>query len=292
MSNPTDAAPIIATDADFQQVVLEGSRTTPMLVDFWAPWCGPCKVIGPLLEKLAAEWGGKFQLVKVNMDENPMIAQAFMIRSIPTVKLLMNGEIRDEFVGAYPEPEIRKFLEKNLPSAPQEGASNGLRLWQEGRRPEAVAVFESVLAADPKNPVALVGMGHHRIEQGDLAGAREVVDQVSEFALDKQIDRAAAEAALSALRARVFLAENAGNGAGEKPAGADDLETRFAAACRAAVEEAYEEALEGFLAIVKKDRKFRKDGGRVGMLAVFDLLPKDSPLLATYRNQLSSLLFS
>lgn len=291
--NQTSTQPIEATDANFQTVVLEGSHQTPVVVDFWAPWCGPCKVIGPVLEKAAVEWDGRFQLVKVNMDENPILAQTFMIKSIPTVKLIINGEVRDEFVGAYPEPEIRKFLQNNLPSPSQNGAGEGLKLWLAGQESEALRIFEAVLAEDPDNPVALVGMGCHLIGAGDLDGARQIVDRISDFQLDKVVDKAAAEAALAGLRARVFLMEHAANGdSDESPAEGPGLDGRFAAACRLALEESYEDALRDFLAIVKKDRKYRDDAGRKGMLAVFELLSKDSPLLPTFRAELSSALFS
>jgi putative thioredoxin len=276
-----------AHDQDFEVKVLERSRQVPVLVDFWAPWCGPCKVIGPVLEKLSKSWGGRFELVKVNMDENPMLAQVLRIQSIPAVKLFINGQIHDEFVGAYPEPEIVRFLEHNLPSEQVGDAVMGLRLWQMGDTPKAKQVFEQVLAQEPDNPAALIGLGHCLMDLGDLEGAKVAAAQVNEAALEKLTERHEMEKLLAVLRSRTFLTESAQPGEG--PA---ELAEAFSAACQQALTGQFEPALERLFEIVRKDRKFREDIGRKAMLAVFELLPPDSPVLATYRQKLSNFLFS
>ena len=269
----------------------------PVLVDFWAPWCEPCKVIGPVLEKLAAEADGRFKLVKVNMDESPMLAQALMIQSIPAVKLFVNGAIKDEFLGAYPEPEIRKFLEKNLPSASDEEAESGLQQFAEGDREKALEMFEQALQEDPDNAVALIGMGNYQFDEGNLEEARAAVARVSEFDLGNLADKANAEKALAGLRAKLFLRDSldacaaAGGGVSGGDA-ADDISSRLRRGCELALEGAYEASLEALLSIVAENRKFMDDIGRKGMVAVFDLLPNDSELTYAYRNKLSSLLFS
>ena len=282
------AGVVEATDQDFEAKVIEKSQQVPVLVDFWAPWCAPCKTIGPVLERLAAESNGRFELVKVNMDESPMLAQVLQIQSIPAVKLFINGGIHDEFMGAYPEPEIVSFLEKNLPTEGVGDAVMGLQMLQSGNTDSALQIFEQVLASEPQNPIAQMGMGHILLDQGDLEGARKMASQVNEVELEKLSDRQNMEKLLSALKGRIFLNEHMEPG--EEPPG--ELAKQFYRACQAGLEGKYEAALDAFLAIVKSDRKFKKDGGRLGMLAVFDILPLHSPLTADYRQKLSSILFS
>lgn len=295
MAQPAGAqAPYFeATDRDFQAKVLERSLTTPVLVDFWAPWCGPCKVIGPILEKLVTEFSGRFELCKVNMDENPMLAQVLAIQSIPAVKLFVNAEIKDEFIGAYPEPEIRRFLDENLPSPSDTAAVEAINLRQEGHPEDAAKAFKAVLEREPDNAVALVGMGHHHADRGELEAAKELVTKVNAIELDRLPDAKKLSRELETLKAKLFLMEPvlaAKNGA--PPADKPELEGAFVLACESALQGKPADALEGFLALVRKDRKFRQDGGRKGMLAVFNLLPPDSPLIDSYRSKLSAILFA
>lgn len=281
------------TEQEFEQKVLERSKEVPVLVDFWAPWCGPCKTLGPTLEKLASEGNGRFELVKLNVDENQTIAQAFRVQSIPMVKLFINGQVRDEFAGAYPEPEILKFLDHHLPSEVASEALQGLELIKSGNLTEALPVFQQTLEAEPKNAVALLGMAYYHMEQGELDKCREFVTRINEVELDKLTEKQELEQMLSGLKASLYLLECVQQGEQQgKPEAPDALETVFQKACQDALVAQFEPALEGFLQVVRKDRAFRDDGGRLGMLAVFDLLPKDSPLLSSYRFKLSSMLFS
>ena len=286
---------IEATDADFQQKVIDASHQMPMLVDFWAPWCGPCKTLGPLLEKLADEYDGRFTLVKVNMDENPMLAQALRIQSIPNVKLVVNGALQDEFAGAYPEPEVRRFLDHHLPSEADREAIQGIQQMDSGDLESAVERFRQTLAEDPRNAVALVGLGNYYIDQGDLEQAKAMERDVSEVELDRLPEQKAIENDLAELRAKIFLTEHAGDpseAAAQLEANGDDLAARLPLACAQGLQGQFEPALEHLLRIVKQDRKFQGDAGRKGMLAVFALLPPESPLDGEYRQKLSSLLFA
>lgn len=286
---------IEATDADFQEKVIDASHQTPMLVDFWAPWCGPCKTLGPLLEKLADEYGGRFTLVKVNMDENPMLAQALRIQSIPNVKLVVNGALQDEFAGAYPEPEVRRFLDHHLPSEADREAMQGIKQMDSGDLESAVERFKQTLAEDPKNAVALVGLGNYYIDQGDLEQAKTMERGVSEVELDRLPDQKSIERDLGELRAKIFLTEHAGDAAqaaARLEANGEDLQARLQLACAQGLQGQFEPALEHLLYIVKRDRKFQDDAGRKGMIAVFALLPPESPLDGEYRQKLSSLLFA
>ena len=288
VSQEPDSGVINATDQDFEAKVLVRSQKIPVLVDFWAPWCGPCKVIGPVLENLAQTWEGRFELVKVNMDESPALAEMMRIQSIPAVKLFINGAIHNEFVGALPEPEIIRFLEESIPSEEIEDAVVGMDRLQSGDVEGALRIFQDILSSDPKNPVALIGKGHILLDQGDIKGAREMISSVNEVELEKLSNQQNMEKVLTALKGRIFLSENADP---------EDAETagparKFADACRAALSGQFETALDSLFEIVQSDRKFKGDGGRLGMLAVFDMLPPDSDLTAAYRQKLSNFLFS
>lgn len=287
--SPEDSSNVIeATDQDFEAKVLVRSQQIPVLVDFWAPWCEPCKVIGPVLEKLAGEQANRFELVKVNMDQSPMLAQALRIQSIPAVKLFINGAIHNEFMGALPEQEVVRFLEMSLPSEQVEDAVQGLQRLQMGDTAGAQQIFDQVLRDDPKNAVAMIGMSQLLLSQGDLAGAKEKVAAVNEVDLEKLSDRHTMERLLAQVKALIFLSENAQPNPGDN----SELAQRFSGACQAALQGDIESALASLMEIVKTDRKFNDDAGRRGMLAVFDLLPPESELLTSYRQQLSNYLFS
>jgi len=288
MSIQDRSTTFVATDQNFAQTVIERSHQVPVLVDFWAPWCAPCQTLGPVLERLAGESNGKFVLAKVNVDENQQIAYALQIRSIPAVKLIVDGKLKDEFMGAYPEPMVREFLQQNLPSEQELEAKQGVEKLHSGDTAEAQRMFRETLAGDPKNAKALVGLGLILIDEGDLEGARDLLGQAVE---QDDIRRELAQ-----LRAKVFLAEHAAGDTGSLKARAQadpkDLDAKLALACQDALGGRAEPALVALLDIVRTDRKFKEDAGRKGMVSVFDILPPDSPLINQYRGKLSSILFS
>ena len=286
MSIDPSPAAFEATERDFEQTVIQKSFEVPVVVDFWAPWCAPCKELGPTLERMAADSKGRFVLAKVNVDENQHLADALQIRSIPVVKLIVQGQIKDEFVGALPEPAIKKFLDLNLPTEQDLEAEQGAGLLKSGDTAAAERVFRETLQSDAKNAKALVGLGLILIDQGKLDEAKERLGQIDE---EDDIRRELAQ-----LRAKVFLHEHAGDEMALRAQLQSDpmnLEAKFGLACRDAVAGRHGPALEAFLEIVKTDRKFRDDGGRKGMVSVFDVLPPKSPLEPEYRNKLSSILF-
>lgn len=287
----TTMVPQVVIDVDertFQREVIERSRTVPVVVDFWAPWCGPCRMLGPVLERLAEEFGGAFILAKLNTDENQGLAMQFGIQGIPAVKAFKNGRVVSEFVGAQPRPVVRQFIERLLPSGLDRKVAEGQELLATRKFAEAERTFRSALVENPDHPAALLGLAQALLGQGQERGALQTLERVpaatpegaeaarlrTEISLRQEVD-GVDEATLQAR-----LAENPG-----------DLGARFKLASLLATQRRYAEALEYYLEIVRRDRSFREDGARQAMLHIFDVLG-DQPLAREYRNKLAMVLFA
>ena len=280
---------IDVNEENFEPAVLEQSTQVPVLVDFWAEWCGPCKVLGPVLERLAEEYAGAFIVAKVNVDENPALAAAFRIQGIPAVKLFKNGELASEFTGALPEPMVREFLSKFLPSATDKMAQAAAALEEEGKAAEAKAMYESILESDPDHARSLLGLGRLAMNSGENDEALDILDKISVVA----DERKEAERLMARLRLHGGAAEQDLEGLRAKVAAEpDSLEARFALAQALAGREKYQEALAEFLKIVKSDRTFQDDAARKAMLQIFEVLGSDDPLTDQYRAELAKVLFS
>jgi putative thioredoxin len=278
---------IETNDENFEADVIEHSHEVPVLVDFWAPWCGPCRVLGPTLERLADEYGGEFVLAKLNVDENPGLANQFRVQGIPAVKLFRDGAIASEFTGALPEPMLREFFARFLPSAADKQVQAAAEFEAAGKAADATQIYESVLESEPNHPKALLGLGRILSAEGNRDRALELLEKIPVIAEErKEADRliarlqlqGAAPQDLSALRKAVESDPN-------NFAAAYDLAQALAASGE------YEEALQHFLAIVKADRSFRDDGARAAMIQIFEVLGPENPLTDKYRSDLARVLF-
>jgi putative thioredoxin len=276
-----------ATDQTFETAVIERSRHTPVVVDFWAPWCGPCRTLGPLLERLAEEHHGEFILATVNIDENPGLARALTIQSIPMVLGFRDGAVAAEFVGALPEAAVRQFLTKVLPSEADHIALEADQLRVAGKVAEAEAAFRRALDGDARCDRALFGLASLLADRGLHDEALTLLDRVSPGSLRQDADRLAAQIRVhqggggdeASLRAK--LTANPG-----------DLETRLALGQVLAAASRYEDALAEYLEIVRRERSFHDGAARKAMLDIFDLLGSESPVTNQYRSELAKVLFS
>jgi putative thioredoxin len=272
---------------EFETKVVQPCMQVPVVIDFWAPWCGPCQTLKPMLEKLAEEYGGRFLLAKVNSDENPEIAQHFGVRSIPAIKVLYQGQLIDEFNGALPESQVRAFLDRfALPPTGGNPREEAAALVGEGRLEEALAKLVEASQASPEDEAV-------RLDAADVLmqlGRNDEAGQLLAGELTKESDRA------NALRARLALAAGGADTAElevKLAANPDDHATRLELSRAYAAQNRFREALEAALTVVLKDRFFEEGAGRKAMLQLFEALggsEQYDDLVREYRRKLSAAL--
>jgi putative thioredoxin len=301
---------INVTIANFEAEVIEASHHTPVLVDFWAPWCGPCKVIGPLLEKVETAYAGRFKLVKIASDQEQQLAAAFGIRSIPTCVLLMNGQPVDGFMGALPEGQIKEFLDKHLPAANELEAlaeeEEALEAIAEGDLEGALEKLQEAVKTDPNNDDARFDLVKLQLELG--------LDDDAKVAFAPVIAKAAAVRRLDSLQ-RWMAARDANADVADPQARAAELQaaiatnkrdfaSRFALAQLLMAHSQWVPAMDELLEILMRDKAWSEDLARKTFIAVLDIIeppkpkvaegqvPPEDPTVATYRRRLSSVVLS
>ena len=287
------------TDVDmknFMAEVVEGSSQQPVIVQFWAPWCGPCKQLGPVLEKVVAAANGKVKMVRVNIDENQQIAQQLRVQSVPTVYAFVDGQPVDGFTGAQPESVVSQFIEKvsSLGGAVADIASMldaGNAAVETQDFASAMQIFQQVMEADPDSAEALAGLVRCLTGMKDHQAAREIIDQLT----DEFLEKPAMQAAIDALE----LAERAADSAGDLDvaqaavaANPDDLQARqdLAMALFATGDNAG--AMAQLLESIRIDPSWNEDAARMQLLEFFKTLGAANPDVMTARRQLSTLLFA
>ena len=279
--------------ANFMADVIEASKQTPVIVDFWAPWCEPCKQLGPALEKLVVNAGGLVKLVKINIDENQDLAGQMRIQSIPAVYAFKNGQPVDGFMGAVPESQLRAFIDKLLGEAqsPIDAAlDQAQQLAEAGEADQAQALYEQILGQDQDNPKALTGLIRLAISRGDMDRAKFIIEQLStELKRDTDIAGAISMVELAeqtsdtgdvqSLRDKVSADEN-------------DHQARFDLAMALYAHGDNENAVEQLLELIRRNRQWNEEAARIQLLKIFEALGPTDPLTDSARRQLSSILFS
>jgi putative thioredoxin len=290
-----DGAVIKDSDTQhFMDDVIQASREAPVIVDFWAPWCGPCKQLGPVLERVVKAAGGKVRLVKINIDENPELAQQLRIQSIPMVYAFKGGQPVDGFAGALPESQIKVFVERLAgpigPGPTEVGLEQARQAAAAGQFDLALPIYERLLQSEPGNPEALAGLARCQIAKGRLAAARDTLQRVPvEHTNHVEVDGA---------RAALSLAEESGTLAdiGELNArlatDENDHEARLDLATALFLRGQVEPAIEHLLAIVRKDREWHDQAARKQLIKFFDALGPQHPATVNGRRKLSTVLFS
>ena len=278
----------------FQRDVIEASRESPVLVDFWAPWCGPCQALGPMLERLEQDCAGRFRLVKVNSDDNPELSAQFGVRSIPYVVAFVDGRPVDSFVGVLPESQLRAFIDRVAPNPSELERRKALALVEAGDRMGAIAALRAALALGPANDDARLDLAGLLLDAA-AAPTGAVLDDIRDLlakagSLARQAPRfRAIQTRLDSLEqaARLPSADELRQRIAERPA---DLPARADLARRLIAQGQFEPALEQLLEIVGQDRAFDDDFARKAMLAVFDLMAERPEAVSAYRRRLAAAL--
>lgn len=276
------------TQATYDQLVIENSRKVPVLVDFWADWCGPCKMQLPILLKLAEEYQGKFLLAKIDTDAERPLAQQHNIRSIPTMKLFRDGQVVEDIMGGQTETTLRTLLDKYVNRESDSLREQALQQASAGDMDTALGILRDAVANDPDNPRAQFDYMHTAMSAGLIDEATEARGKMPrEIREGTEIRRLAAlldfARKAQTAPARPSLEQRI-------TAQVNDCEARELLAARLALEGDAEGALEQYLEILRRDRRYGDDAGRKGLLAVFELLGNQGPLVTHYRSQMFNLL--
>jgi len=275
-----------ATDADFQEKVLKRSLDVPVLLDCWATWCGPCKTLGPILESLAAEYEGRFELVKVDVDQSQQVAMALQVQTVPTVFMIKDGRPVDGFQGAQSETAIRALLDRHVEPPAFDPHKAADAAYAEGDLDTAAQLYRQILTEQSGNGAALLGMARIGLTAGDASAALGWLEQVD--ASDGAYDSA------QKLKGLVALSEDAGvlntleNAVAQD---ASDVDAWYSLGATYALAGRYEEAISAFLSVIQLDLEYREQAARKALVSVFEAVGMTDPLVVRSRRLLANFLF-
>ncbi len=276
------------TIQNFDTTVVEASHKTPVLVDFWAAWCGPCQMLMPTLTKLAEEYAGGFVLAKVNIDEQQELANRFGVRSVPTVKLVHKGDVVDEFLGVVPETQIKALLDRYIERESDRMTQHALALIDAGKTEQGLAELRTALDSDPGNDKIKLSWVQSLFACGRVGEARQALAELPlGLRNDDQATRLGALIEFAATVSETPSLEQVRARLTDNP---DDSEARYALAAHCVVNSDYETALDELLELLRRDRAFGDDAARKGLLKVFDLLGGRGELVSKYRARMSATL--
>lgn len=274
---------------DFYQNVVEASHEKVIVVDFWADWCAPCKVLGPLLDKVVASFGGRVILAKVNIEQNQELAVHYKVQSIPSVKIFSKGEVAQEFVGALPENQIVSIITSVAGDEHSDILHQADTYLNEGKVSKAEALYKSMLTETADQSGALIGLARIAIMNGDTDQAGDFLSQVSEMD-DRHEEAQSLRETLDFIQV-CYASGGIENCVSHAESNADDLEAHYNLGCCYAANKSYEKALDTFLTVVKRDSHYGDGKARNAMLTLFTVLGQDSDLTKKYRDLLARALF-
>ena len=263
---------------DFSVDVIQASHDKPVLVDFWAEWCGPCRVLGPVLERLAANNNGEWSLIKINSDEHPELPTKYGIRSIPAVKLFHKGEVVNEFVGALPEPAIKEWLKKNIPSKFQDMLAHAEALLSSGNENEASRIFKDVLIHDSGNITVKIHLARIYLFE-DTEKAIQLIASIEETLENAEI--------INSLKTIADLIKE-NNSMVLQESASKEL---YLEAVRLLKEKKFDQSLEKFIEMIRTDRYYGDDIARKACVAIFKYLGEESEITLTYRRDFGRALY-